>query len=90
MCRGKISPTDGEYTMIKPKRILVFILDEQRYGLDLDAVDRVVRAVAVTLLPDAPEVVLGIINVQGRIVPVINMRNCFRLHEGHFYGGQCA
>jgi purine-binding chemotaxis protein CheW len=62
-------------------QLLVFSLDNRHYALRLDAVDRVVRAVAVTPLPDAPEVVLGIINVQGSIVPVINMRNCFRLRE---------
>jgi len=62
-------------------QLLVFSLDEQRYALRLDTVERVVRAVEVTPLPDAPEIVLGIINVQGRIVPVISMRHCFRLQE---------
>ena len=65
----------------KSAQLLVFNLDEQSYALRLDAVERVVRAVAVTPLPDAPAIVLGIINVQGRIVPVINMRRCFRLQE---------
>jgi purine-binding chemotaxis protein CheW len=65
----------------KSARLLVFSLDDQRYALRLYAVERVVRAVAVTPLPDAPENVLGIINVQGRIVPVINMRTCFHLRE---------
>jgi purine-binding chemotaxis protein CheW len=65
----------------KSAQLLVFSLDEQLYALHLDAVERVVRAVAVTPLPNAPEAVLGIINVQGRIVPVINMRNFFRLKE---------
>ncbi|MDA8429756.1 MAG: chemotaxis protein CheW [Geobacteraceae bacterium] len=61
--------------------LLVFRLDRQRYALHLDAVERVVRAVAVTALPDAPEIVHGIINVQSRIVPVINMRKCFHHPE---------
>lgn len=67
--------------MIKFPQLLVFTLDSQRYALRLDTVERVVRAVAVTALPDAPEIVLGIINVQGRIVPVIDMRKCFNLQE---------
>ena len=61
--------------------LLVFTLDRQRYALHLDVVERVVRAVAVTPLPDAPEIVHGIIDVQGRIVPVINMRACFHHPE---------
>ncbi len=67
--------------MNKSFRLLVFTLDSQRYALRFDVVERVVRAVAVTPVPEAPENVLGIINVQGRIVPVINMRLCFHHQE---------
>ncbi|MFH1020325.1 MAG: chemotaxis protein CheW [Pseudomonadota bacterium] len=63
------------------EQLLVFSLDDQYYALRLDAVDRVVRAVEVTPLPDAPEIVRGIINVQGRIVPVIDLRRCFHFTE---------
>lgn len=59
-------------------QFLVFTLDDQYYALRLRMVERVVRAVEVTPLPDAPEIVRGIINVQGRIVPVIDLRRCFR------------
>ena len=60
-------------------RIVVFALDEPRYALLLSAVERVVRAVEITPLPKAPEIVLGIITVQGRIIPVIDVRQRFRL-----------
>jgi purine-binding chemotaxis protein CheW len=63
------------------EQLLVFSLDDRRYALRLEAVERVVRAVEVTPLPDAPEIVLGIINVQGRIVPVINLRKRFQLRD---------
>lgn len=63
------------------EQLLVFTLDGQYYALRLDAVERVVRAVEITPLPDAPEIVRGIINVQGRIVPVIGLRKCFHLPE---------
>jgi purine-binding chemotaxis protein CheW len=63
------------------KQIVVFTLDEPRYALYLSAVERVVRAVEITPLPKAPEIVLGIANVQGQIVPVVNVRKRFRLPE---------
>lgn len=63
------------------EQFLVFTLDDQYYALRLDAVERVVRAVEITPLPDAPEIVRGIINVQGRIVPVIDLRRCFHFPE---------
>lgn len=61
------------------ERLLVFTLDEPRFALPLAAVVRVVRAVEVTPLPKAPEIVLGAINAQGRVIPVVDMRRRFRL-----------
>ena len=61
--------------------LVVFTLDEQHYALPLSAVERVVRVVEITSLPKAPEIVLGVINRQGRIVPVVNLRRRFRLPE---------
>jgi purine-binding chemotaxis protein CheW len=65
----------------KDMQIVVFSLDEPRYALDMSAVERVVRAVEITPLPKAPEIVLGVINMQGQIVPVVDVRKRFRLPE---------
>jgi len=66
---------------IKQNPVLVFALDEPRYAVRLSAVERVVRAVEITPLPKAPEIVLGVINAQGRILPVLDIRKRFRLPE---------
>jgi purine-binding chemotaxis protein CheW len=66
---------------------VVFRLDEQQYALHLSAVERIVRAVAVTPLPSpmgashVPAQVLGVVNLQGRIIPVISMRKVYGLAE---------
>lgn len=60
-------------------QLLVFRLGEQRYALPLAAVERIVRAVEVTPLPGAPPIVLGAIDVQGRVLPVLNLRRRFLL-----------
>lgn len=67
--------------MKKPSHLIVFALDRQRYALPLHVVDRVVRMVAVTPLPKAPDIILGVVNFQGRVIPVINMRRRFCLPE---------
>ena len=59
--------------------LVVFYLDELRIALRLTAVERVVRAVHVTRLPQAPEIVLGVINLQGRAIPIVNFRGRFHL-----------
>lgn len=60
---------------------VAFNLDGLSLALPLDRVARAVRAVAATPLPQAPEIVCGVVNVQGRIVPVINLRRRFGLAE---------
>lgn len=61
--------------------LTVFTLDNQRYALPLSASERVVRMVAITPLPNAPDIILGVVNFHGRVVPVINMRRRFGLPE---------
>ena len=62
-------------------QLIVFRLDERRYALPLEIVDRVVRAAEVTPLPKAPDIVLGVINVRGRVLPVLNVRRRFAMPE---------
>lgn len=60
---------------------VVFLVDEQKYALQIDEVERIVRAVEVKPLPQSPPHVLGIINLQGRVIPVINLRKLLRRPE---------
>lgn len=60
---------------------VVFILDNQRYAVYLSSVERIVSMVEITPFPKAPEIVIGIINLQGRIIPVINIRKRFGLPD---------
>ncbi len=63
-------------------QLVVFLLDDRQYALQhLASVERIVRAVQVTPLPKAPEIVIGVINLQGQIIPVVNFRRRFRLTE---------
>src|SRR5437867_11439317 len=62
-------------------RLVVFSLDAERYGLRLSCVERIVRLAEFTALPKAPDIVLGIVNVQGEIIPVLNVRQRFGLPE---------
>ncbi|MBI2311238.1 MAG: purine-binding chemotaxis protein CheW [Betaproteobacteria bacterium] len=61
--------------------LVALTLDDQRYALHLSAVERVVRMVEIIPLPKAPDIVSGVVNVQGRVVPVFNIRRRFRLPE---------
>ena len=61
------------------QKLIVFILDDQRFALPLPAVERVIRMVEIAPIPKAPEIVTGVINVKGHIIPVVDIRRRFRL-----------
>jgi len=67
--------------MSRADQIVIFTLNEQRYGIPLGVVERVVRMVEITRLPSGPEFIQGVINVQGEIMPVLNLRRRFNLVE---------
>ncbi len=67
--------------MNSPTQLVVFILDDRKFALPLSQVERVISAIEITPLPRAPEIVMGIVNIQGRVIPVVNMRRRFHLPE---------
>lgn len=56
------------------RKLLTFSVDDCRLALEVGAVERVVRAVAVTPLPGAPAVIAGVVDMRGRVVPVVDTR----------------
>lgn len=54
--------------------LLVFIIEDTRLAVDLEQVDRVVRAATLKPLPGAPDNVMGLLNLNGMPVPVITLR----------------
>jgi purine-binding chemotaxis protein CheW len=60
---------------------VIFTLESKQFALPLEAVQRVVNAAAVTTLPKAPEIVAGLVNYRGNILPVIDISRRFHLPE---------
>jgi purine-binding chemotaxis protein CheW len=59
--------------------VLVFEVGGVRYALPTSDVSELARAVTIVPLPKAPPIVEGVINVHGRVVPVLDIRARFRL-----------
>jgi purine-binding chemotaxis protein CheW len=64
---------------------LNFCVDDRCYGLPLGQAQRVVRAVDCIPIPGAPEIVLGVIDFHGNLMPVMDIRRRFGL-EGREIG----
>jgi purine-binding chemotaxis protein CheW len=63
-------------------QLVAFTLNGQAYALSLARVRQVLRAVEVTPLPQAPDIVLGVVSLHGTVVPVFSMRRRLGLVEG--------
>lgn len=62
-----------------PGRYVTFRLDQETYALDVLRVREVLRSAEVVPVPGAPDSVLGVINLRGSIVPVVDARHCLGL-----------
>ena len=59
-------------------KYLTFTLGEEVYGLDIKVVMEIIGILPITTVPEVPEYVRGIINLRGKIIPVVDMRLRFR------------
>jgi purine-binding chemotaxis protein CheW len=62
-------------------QLLAFEIDGYQFGLHLKFVHRVVQAVEIKPVPDFPDTIMGLINVHGTIIPVLNTRKRLGLPE---------
>jgi purine-binding chemotaxis protein CheW len=59
------------------RRLVLYDEGPRHYGVPVPAVLRVVRMVALTPVPEAPRGVLGVLNMHGRVVPVLSLNERF-------------
>ncbi len=55
-------------------RYLTFTVGEEVFGIEIRAVTEIIGMQPINTLPETPEYIRGIINLRGRIIPVIDMR----------------
>ncbi|RKX23778.1 MAG: chemotaxis protein CheW [Candidatus Zixiibacteriota bacterium] len=60
-------------------QIVSFRLGNEEFGIDILKVQEINRMVDITKVPQAPHYCEGIINLRGKVIPVINMRKKFGL-----------
>jgi purine-binding chemotaxis protein CheW len=65
----------------KDQQTVGFQIGSETFGLPISAVHEIVRMPEVTNVPEAPDCVEGVVNLRGKIVPVIDMRKRFGLAE---------
>ena len=63
------------------RQLVVFDLAGEVYGVNIETVREIIRMQTVTYVPDAPKFVEGVINLRGRVIPVVDLRKRFSLTQ---------
>ena len=65
--------------MAKHLQLVVFNMAKEHYGVGIDSVHEIVKVPEITEVPDAPSYLVGVINLRGKIVPVVDLRKRLKL-----------
>lgn len=65
-------------------QLVIFRLAKEEYGLPITKVQEINRLVPITKLPQTPDFMEGIINLRGRIIPVVDLRKRFQIEVSDY------
>lgn len=71
------------------EKYLTFIIDEQSYCIDIRYVIEIIVVQPITQVPELPEYVKGIINLRGKVIPVLDVRLRFGKEERPYDDKTC-
>ncbi len=68
-------------------QLVTFSIGEEEFGVDILKVQEIIRTMEITKVPRAPQFVEGVINLRGKVIPIIDLRRRFGLttrgHDKH-------
>lgn len=83
-------PTIDEKKEIKKGgKFLTFFLDKEEYGIEILKVQEIIGVMPITNVPGMPNYIKGVINLRGRIIPVIDLRLKLSMPEAKFSDETC-
>ncbi len=70
---------DNSNSAQEEMQLVVFDLAKEVYGVDIIAVHEIIRMQVITEVPRTPDFVEGVINLRGKVIPVVDLRKRFGL-----------
>lgn len=70
-------------------KYLTFLLDNEEYGLEILKVREIIGIMDITKVPQTPDFVQGVINLRGKVIPVIDLRAKFGLSRAEYNDQTC-
>lgn len=62
-------------------QMVTFKIAEEEFGVDILKVQEIIRMMPITKVPNAPSFVEGVINLRGKVIPVIDLRKRFGMQS---------
>ena len=73
--------TDNEKDNAQTNQYVSFVLCGEEYGIPILCVQEIIRYDTLTKIPQSPEYVVGVLNLRGQVIPVVNLRMKFGLED---------
>ena len=70
-------------------KYLTFSMADEEYGIGILKVKEIIGMMAITMVPQTPSYVKGVINLRGKIIPVVSLRLKFGLEEIDYTDRTC-
>jgi purine-binding chemotaxis protein CheW len=70
-------------------KYLTFTIGKVCYGLDIRTVTEIIGLQGITPIPDVPDYVRGVINLRGKVIPVMDVRARFKLETQKYHDRTC-
>lgn len=70
-------------------RYLIFFIDNESYGIEIQYVTEIIGIQTITEVPELPDYVKGIINLRGKIIPVMDVRLRFKKQAKEYNDRTC-
>lgn len=63
-------------------KFLTFQVADEEYGIEINAVREIIGTLPITPVPGSPAEMMGVVNLRGKVIPVVSMRTRFGLPPG--------
>lgn len=74
-------PKEEEKGLEKTAQMVGFKIDNEFYGIDIIQVQEIIRMQEITMVPRTPPFIKGVVNLRGKVVPIISLRERFGINE---------
>ena len=70
-------------------KYLTFMLGEENYGLEILNVREIMGVLSITKVPNTPHYVKGVVNIRGKVIPIVDLRLKFDMPEAEYTEQTC-